>query len=160
MDDFDFLEALEGVGTRSMNNSNNQEISRMERLFTGDDTTSVGTLFTHDNQLWNDSNQNENRKEGEANFMTNNISHDHQQSIGHPIVNTAKSVSTSITIDELDQNMTRLSSEASEIKSMLRNIFQPQQETKNHNNDITAITNKTTITEVGVSEAQSTRIGK
>jgi hypothetical protein len=155
LDDFDFLEAIRGEGMQSQNESTIQEIHRVERLFTGEDATSVETLFTQENQSRIDNRKKVIEEERENTLLgTNNNSHQ-ESCAARTIVSTTKSVSTAITIEELDLNMTKLSNEMSEIKSMLKDILHSQQEATNQTNNMT-ITYENTNMEAGVSEEQST----
>jgi hypothetical protein len=69
--------------------TNETDIQRVERLVTGEDNTSIGTIVTTKPPTNNDA-------------MT-----------------STKSVSTTVTIEELDQNMSKLSAEVAELKDLL-----------------------------------------
>jgi hypothetical protein len=129
MDDFDFLEVIGYGNTTSPAEENEiKNISRVERLFTGEDSTSVGTLFTEENQRENLITCD---KASALNGETNDIPNVTTRTIG----STTKSVTTSITIEELDQNMTKLSNEMAEIKSLLKNMVNNKTNNNTQTND-------------------------
>jgi hypothetical protein len=87
-DNFDILEVM-GVDLVSNNNTTGIEANeeeRVERLFTGEDSTSIGTLFTNDQK--NDNVAQRHTANHSSNLSTNN-----------------RSVSTSLTSEEVEKKM-------------------------------------------------------
>jgi hypothetical protein len=77
------------------NNTSTVEIDRVERLFTGDDTTSVGTLFTNNQNI--------------------HLGENHNKTSSHEI-SVTKSVLTSNLTSNADSNMARISDELLTVK--------------------------------------------
>jgi hypothetical protein len=100
-DNFDMLEVMgiERVPIDKREREFNRDVAKVERLFSGEDSISAGTLFTNDQQN-----------------NTTTISRT-QESVGN------KSACTTLTREEFDQNITKLSTEVDEIKSMLQKIL-------------------------------------
>jgi hypothetical protein len=122
-DNFDILEVL-GIDLVSNNNtkgSEENEEQRVERLFTGEDSTSIGTLFTN-----NQKNDN----------VTQQYSANHSSNMS----NNNRSVSTSLTSEEVEKKMGEFSQELSEIKNLMHQLLQKQPHeglnstAENHNN--------------------------
>jgi hypothetical protein len=113
LDDFDFLDAIGGgtvLPTTQPHDIDTREISRVERLFTGEDSTSVGTLFTQEYQLTKTSSQSK-----QIITPTNNS------------ISATKSVSsTTTTIEDVERQMTAMSSEMETIKTMLTAVLKQQ----------------------------------
>jgi hypothetical protein len=114
-DNFDMLEVM-GIDEAVIQHLP-QDIERVERLFVGEDSTSVGSIFTQNVG---------------TNIQTNNLN----QTIITPnnTSTTTRSVCTTLTIEDVDKRMTVMSTELAQIKSMLhelsnqnRPIDQPQQ---------------------------------
>jgi hypothetical protein len=101
-DDFDILEIM-GTAyeqTAIPPSNNNPEIDRVERLFMGDDSTSVGTLFTNNQSTPTRHN---------SNFST-------------------RSTSTTMTMEDVERNMNTLSSDMAFIKTMMQKLVKAQTE--------------------------------
>jgi hypothetical protein len=113
MDDFDLLDAIGGgnINPSGSQDINTTEISRVERLFTGEDSTSVGTLFTNEHQ--------QTKTTVQPNQL---ITHGNNQS------SATKSISTTMTAEEVEQKITIMSTELETIKTMLREVLQQQRQ--------------------------------
>jgi hypothetical protein len=98
-DDFDMLEIM-GI-KETVNQQSTGEIERVERLFTGDEGTSVGSLFTQD------ANPKQAIKLREDNVLQN-------------ITTPTRSVCTTLTIEEVDQKLNNMSTEIATIKDMIK----------------------------------------
>jgi hypothetical protein len=105
-DDFDLLEVMGVHNDNRAINSSTIEIDRVERLFTGDDSTSVGTLFTN--------NQKPSSNDKQNGTMTRNNS------------TYTKSGSTSILTGNSDSNIERISNEIITVKTMMQQILDNQ----------------------------------
>jgi hypothetical protein len=105
LDDFDILDTMAPQNYSNNNNSSTVEIDRVERLFTGDDSTSVGTLFTN--------NQNINPTEKQDNITSHETS-------------ATKSGFTSNLTSDADSNMARISNELVTVKIMMQQILNNQ----------------------------------
>jgi hypothetical protein len=102
-DNFDLIEVL---GIEEVSKPVQvDEIGRVERLFSGEDATSVGSLFTQAQNI----NQSKD-VESTLKAQSNNISMSN------------KSVSTTLTIEEVDKRMTTMTSELEQIKQMLQKL--------------------------------------
>jgi hypothetical protein len=112
LDDFDLMDAIVGGTTnaRLIADHDTREITRVERLFTGEDSTSVGTLFTHENP---------------STKATIQINQTTMQT--HNISSAAKSVSTSMTTEEVERKILTMSTELETIKTMISAVLQNQQ---------------------------------
>jgi hypothetical protein len=120
-DTFDMLEVM-GIEPNNNNTTTIQategtEIQRVERLFVGEDSASIGTLFT------NDPNQH---------HTQSNPSYSHNQS------SQTRSVSTTITMEDVEKKLNGFSSELDEIKNMMKTIIQ---NTTQANNTEATLTN-------------------
>jgi hypothetical protein len=102
-DDFDLLEII-GI-ENTVQKSSALDIDRVERLFVGEENTSVGSLFTQQMAVADN--------DGTAN-----------NTINTPALNSQsnKSVCTTITVEEMDKRMNIMSSELSQIKDMLQEL--------------------------------------
>jgi hypothetical protein len=98
-DDFDMLVIL-GI-TETDTRTHTKDIDRVERLFTGDDVTSVGSLFTQDS----------NTKQAEQ--VQNEASQ-------HSITTPMRSVCTTLTKEDVEKELLSMSSEIATIKDMLQ----------------------------------------
>jgi hypothetical protein len=118
MDDFDFLGVIGGEDTNhnSPNELEIKEISRVERLFTGEDSTSVGTLFTHDQQT-------------PQNILR--ITPKPSSTITPSSV--TRSVSTTLTIEDVEREMSNMSSELATIKTLITAVLEQQSKTNQTN---------------------------
>jgi hypothetical protein len=94
IDDFDILEVMGTNCVDTTNQTSTTEIDRVERLFTGDDSTSVGTLFTN-----NQSNPTK---------QTSTVS--------------MKSSCTTMTMEDVERNMNALTSDMAYIKTMMQHL--------------------------------------
>jgi hypothetical protein len=116
-DDFDMLEVM-GIETVKQNTT--VETERVQRLFAGEEATSVGSLFTQPAAELNAQNFNSNQ-----NVITpNNVSI------------SAKSVCTTLTIEDVDKKVDNMSTEIAQIKDMLKILTNKNNPDQNQSMDI------------------------
>jgi hypothetical protein len=115
-DDFDMLQVM-GIATIQdrPNITINAEVERVERLFSGDDDTSIGTLFT-----------------------TNQTSNTFQKGSGKDTRSTSspntKSGTTTLTNEQLEQNMKTFSTELAELKILMTKMITNQNISRTNQN--------------------------
>jgi hypothetical protein len=90
------------------------EIERVERLFAGDESTSVGTLLTQE--------VNHNSKKG--------AEHKHATLPAQNSSVHARSVSTTLTSEEAEKKMNIMSSDIASLKAMIQEMMKQQQQAK------------------------------
>jgi hypothetical protein len=142
VDDYDMLESmgvvdnLQTVQTNSTIGDDNA-LHKVQRLFAGEETDSIGSLFSHNTTVTGYKGPNlptnyEQDTETKINIPGTQSNQTQQNNVNNAS-SSSKSVGTTITIEELDQNVNKLSQAVDDIKVMLQHILSSTCTVNNNN---------------------------